>query len=333
MARVSASSVSRYFNTPELLAGETKQRIEEAIKQLNYKPNMVARTLRTQKSNKIAMIIPTISNMLYIDLYQELQRAAMEKGLTVMIFPIENTWEMLVKYLDEIPQMDFDGLIVCYLDEENIVEKLRQTQENIPLVLLSNDPYKTGFNMAFMNVHEAIYQSTNYLLNQGRERIAFVGAKKDSLILKEKYKGYRLALERAGHAFNPDYEFIGKINHFQTGFIAMHKFLGLVEIPDGIVCANDDIAIGCIKQLQANHIHIPDQVAVIGLNGISILNTYAPSISSIVQPIGQISRTMIDMLVENIKFPHAKKKRVDFKGKLVARGSTDKDAVEYFETP
>ena len=324
-AGVSPSTVSKYLNKPDELTEEYKVRVAAAIKELNYKPSPFARSLRTQKTNTIALVVPEIVNPFYTEVYNIIRSAAFEQGYSTILYTTEENIDILNDFLTQFSKQTADGLIFCFLDEDEIVQRFKEVQHNIPITLMSWDIDITDFNSVIVNLFSAFYRSTQYLLDIGHKNIAYVGGLSSSRISKEKFRGYEKALADNNIEHIDKYISSGKYR-FQTGYNATMKFMQLPCPPSAIVCANDIIAIGCIKFLKQNHYKVPDEVAVMGFDGIQLSNIYDPSISTNAMPIEDMSKAAVNMLINKIEKPGSKNRQAIFDTNLVVRRSTNKDA-------
>lgn len=300
-ARVSVASVSRYFNAPEMVKPETRSRIAEAIKKLDYQPNALAVSMRTRQTQNIALIIQSITNMYYIDLYGALRDAVQSLGYSLSLFTTERNENELRKTIDNVLRNNYAGVILGFLDEPGVQRDLERLSRELPLVLITCDPSQDTIDNIFLDARDGIRVSTEHLLSIGKKRIAYIGAAPNSVISTEKYIGYSSTLEAAGLAIDSRLVLHGARQHFSTGMEAVAAFLALPSRPDGIVCATDDIGIGCIKQLLVNKVAMPDEVAVAAFNGISVLHSYEPELTTVAQPIRMMADTAVRMLMSRMK--------------------------------
>jgi len=324
-AGVSPSTVSKYLNKPAELTDEYKIKVEKAIKDLDYRPSSLARSLRTQKTNIIALVVPDIVNPFYSEIYNAVRSAAYAKGYTTILYTTEENLEILELVLTQFSKISADGLILCFLDEDEIIQRFKEVQNIIPITLMSWDINNTDFSSVIINLFDSFYHSAKYLLSLGHKKIAYIGGPTVSRISKEKLAGFKKAMLEENINISEDYIFEGKYL-FQTGYQAAMKFMQLNECPTAIVCGNDVLAIGCIKYLQYNKFAIPDTVAVIGFDGINLSYIYDPSISTIVIPIEDIGREAVEMLINKIERPGSKNRQAIYDTNLVIRKSTKKDA-------
>lgn len=328
LAGVSISTVSKYFNNPSGLSEAYREKVERAVKELNFFPNAMARGLRTKRTNTIALIVPDITNTFYVEVYNLIRTAAIAKGFTTQLYTTEENINILSDLLSQFSPAKIDGLILCFLDEDEITAKLSEAQSNLPIALLSwnvNNP----LNSVVLNLHSAIYHATSYLIDQGHTRIAYVNGT-DGHISEEKASGYLKAMEDHGLPIREEYICSGK-HLFRTGYLAAKQFMQLSEPPTGIVAANDVIAIGCCKYLRTHDYRIPQDVSVTGMDGIHLSHVYDPSITTMAMPAAEMCQEAVDMLIHSIEKPGSKTKISIYESKLVIGRSTNADAPLYLD--
>lgn len=328
-AGVSISSVSRYLNAPDSLREETRVKVQKAVEELNYSPNPLARSLRTKTTNTIAFVIPSLTNLYYVDLFSCLHRAATDMGYTVNMLTTNHDENLLRKYLRELPAQNIAGIIIAFLDEDGVVDDIRSVQLHMPVVLITSMPNRQDFNSVFVDALEGEMRATQHIIEKGCKRIAFVGGLKDNGPVKEKLRGFEAAMRKNNIPVDADLLFFDR-NHFTTGFWAVRDFMAKDKLPDGIVCATDDIAIGCVKYLVHNGYQVPKDVKVIGFNGISLINAYEPSITSIRHPIEATSEEVVKLLHNRILYPYSKLQQITLYTTLVENTSTDPQAPVRF---
>lgn len=330
MAGVSIGTVSRYLNHPQTVKDDTAHRIAKVIEKLNYRPSSLARSMRTQKSGQIALIVPDIYNWFYSEFYNTMRLSAAAQGYSILLVTTEEDRDVLRDYLDSSTLQNVDGMILCFLDEDDIVENLDVAQSKLPIVLLSWDLNNTNFNAVIFDFTEALYKTTKHLIDQGRKRIAYIGGTPGSRISAEKYRGYQKAMLEAGLEISNDYHYEGSYQ-IGTGFRAARSFMNLLTPPDGVVCGNDVLAIGCIKYLTKRKHAVPEEVAVTGLDNIVLSSVFEPSLTTCTIPMAEMSEVAITLLHHAVNKSSAPKRQVLFGTKLMVRNSTDVDAVVDFE--
>ena len=322
LANVSVASVSRYLNNPMILREETRVKIQKALQQTDYTPNRVAAGLRTKKTHTIALIIPGLSNLYYVDMCSAVHDSVSSRDYCVNLYMTEGNNDLLLRYLNELPSRLYDGAIICHLDDDDVtLGVLESVQRSMPMVLLTASPDRMQFNNVIVDVFDGVKKATEHLIEIGKNQIAFV-AGSDTVANAEKIKGFKAGLLGAGIEIDPNMIINSQSNNFMGGYFAMRKFMESGTLPDGIVCATDDIAIGCLKQCHNNKLKLPEDIAIIGFNGIALLDTYQPSISSVYQPMQAIANALSTILFESINSGSSRKQTRLFSCELIQREST-----------
>lgn len=330
LAEVSVGAVSKYLNNPERMREDTKQKIQAAIEKLQYTPSLLARSMRTGRTNTIAVIAPDITNPFFAEVYNAIRLESVSNGYIPILYTTEDDVGTLKKYLEDIPVHQIDGIILCFVEEDELIKNLiEKIQTRIPIVLFSWDINNTKFNSICIDVFEGIYASTTHLIRLGHKNIAYVGGNKSNKISREKHKGHISALQNAGLKAGCFHS--GDFN-LQTGYLAAVKFLMQSEVPTAIVAENDIIAIGCMKYLLQKGTKIPDDLAIIGFDNIALSSMYEPSLSTISLPIAEMAEEAMKLLVSllNTSNSNMKGKVVIMKNELVVRNSTDKSIPAQF---
>lgn len=329
LAEVSVGTVSKYLNNPQSMRDETRQKVQDAIEKLQYSPSPLARSMRTGRTNTIAVVAPDIANPFFAEVYNAIRLASVNNGYTPVLYTTEDDIDTLRKYLDDISIRQIDGLILCFVEEDERIENfIERIQSQIPIVLFSWDINNTRFNCVSIDVFEGIFKSTNHLITLGHKNIAYIGGEKGNKISKQKYSGYLKALKDAdldvGYVYNGDF-------NLKTGYFAARELFMLTETPTAIVAENDIIAIGCMKYLLQRGVKIPDDIAIIGFDNISISSMYEPSLSTISLPIYKMGEVVLNLLLSVINNTSSRNKHVIMKSELVVRNSTDKSVPAQFD--
>lgn len=330
LAGVSVGTISKYLNHQGNLKETTRKKIESAIDQLQYKPSPLARSMRTGKTNTIAVIVPDITNPFFAEIYNSIRQSAALSGYVPILYTTADDLANLKDYLASISIKQVDGIILCFVDEdEAIVKFIDEVQKFIPLVMLSWNINNTNFNCVSIDVFEGAMKATNHLISSGHKQIGYAGG--HDRVSKEKHSGFTKALRNAGLEPKPECEYYGDFN-LQTGYYAARKFSMLPDMPTAIFAENDILAIGCIKYLLQSNIRVPEDVAVIGFDNIKLSAMYEPSLSTISLPIVQMGEESVKLLVSSMNNRDTKNRLLILRNELVVRNSTDKNAPIEFET-
>ena len=331
LAGVSTGTISKYLNNHHELKEDTKRRVEEAIATLQYKPNLLARSMRTGKTNTLAVIVPDIANPFFVEVYNSIKSAASQNGYASILYTTDDNPDTLNHYLTSIHMQHVDGFVLCFIDNNKAIEAfINELHEDTPMVFLSWDINNTNRNSVVIDVFEGIYVATRHLIEQGHKNIAYVGGPENDIISKEKFNGYCRAMTSAGLEINQ--QLVIHMNYtLQSGYQAARKLTMCEAVPDALVAENDILAIGCLKYFLQKKMNIPEDIAVIGFDNIPLSVMYEPSLSTISLPLTQMGNEAIKILMSRIDTPTLKNKQLILKTSLVIRSSTCMEAPVEFE--
>ncbi|GHI00452.1 LacI family DNA-binding transcriptional regulator [Neobacillus kokaensis] len=293
-AGVSVATVSRVLNSKGYVSEDTRKKVEQAIAELNYKPNEVARSLFKKQSKTIGLIVPDITNPYFPELARAVEDTAAKLGYTVILCNSDGKTEKEQHYLDVLMQKYVDGIIVSSntISERQIkslqipfVSIDREISKDIPTIVVEN---KKGAKLA-----------TQYLQNKGCMRIAHISGPLNVVNANERCEGYKEVV-RNEQWFNESY--IGN-GHFEmdSAIEATLELLQLHPEIDGIFAANDTMAIGAIKAVHKIGKRTPDDIAIVGFDGISLSKATTPELTTIEQPIYEMGEKAASMLIEFIE--------------------------------
>ncbi len=317
---ISRRTISRVLKNDKNVADGTRELILKHLDKEKYFPNIHAASLASKKINVIGLIFPkdTFINTDFfaIDTIKGVARAANENNYQLMIFTQGkfDGNQCLQMYKSKL----VGGLILVAIskDDTEKLEELRKYQ--VPIALLF--AYSDSADSFGCDNKKGGYIATKHLIDTGRKRIAFIHGHENWFDAEERFKGYKQALEEGGLRFRPDYVERGYFR-YEDAEIATKKFLSLDSPPDGIFAANDRMAIGAIKAIKAAGKNVPEDIAVVGFDNIPICELFDPPITTIDQPVVDISYEAGSDLLNSINSPHKKSFTRFFAPKLVVRKS------------
>lgn len=297
-AGVSIATVSRVLNDINIVNEETKKKVQDAIKKLGYRPNIVARSLKTQKTSTIAIVIPDISNQFYPEIVRGAEDVANIYNYNIMLCNTDLDPEKEMEYIRVLKEKMVDG--VLYMSnslEKNIVELLREYE--IPTVLIETIDREKSLPSVTINNEKAAFDAVQYLINKGNKKIAFIGMHEDSVnAAAYRFEGYKEALVKNG------LEVDSSIIHF-GGLKASDGYEGMLKIIDkntidSVFCASDEIAMGVINALRDKKIKVPEQVDVVGFGDIYGASIFFPKLTTVYQPMYDMGSVGMRMLIKVI---------------------------------
>lgn len=303
-ARVSIKTVSNVINDYPHVSPGTRARVEAAIAELGYRPNLSARSLRLGRSGVISLIIPDLRNAYFAELADSVMRAARDRGLSVLIEQVAGGREVELEILRGPRMQLVDGILYSVLalgqDDTDLLP-------DVPMVLLGERIFNGPTDHVTMENVAGAQAATEHLLSIGRRRILVLGAHPGEVIGTAglRLKGYRQALDAAGVAY--DDQLVKAIGswHRHDGADGMREVLASGVQFDAVFAFNDSMALGAMRVIQEAGLRIPHDVAVIGFDDVDETRYTLPTLSTVNPGREEIAERAVAMLVERIANPTA----------------------------
>jgi len=300
---VSTSLVSYVLNNKDRenrVSEETANKIRKAAKELNYFPNLNARSLKTNKSHTIGLIVADISNPFFSNLARTIEDEAYAHNYTVIFGSSDENQDKFVKVLDFLNTRQVDGFIIASPeDSKDVVLKLNES--NVPLVLIDRYFEGLGVNSVTVDNFQASFEATNYLLNKGHKRIGAIVYESNLLHYQDRCNGYLKALEQAG--ISDSKQFLRKVNHqsLQSEIQIEVKKLIFEDKVSAIYFATNTIATEGLKQIRNFGKKIPDDIEVVAFDENLIFQFMDDHIPFIRQPIKEMGQEAVRILIDQIE--------------------------------
>lgn len=296
-AGVSIATVSRVLNDIDVVNEDTKKKVLDAIKKLGYRPNIVARSLKTQKTKTIGILVPDISSGFYPEIVRGAEDVANIYDYNVILCNSDFDSEKEKEYLRVLKEKMVDGVIYMSSSLQDEILDIINELDLKTVLVETNDKEGTLPSVTIDNI-KATYEATNYLLNKDLKNIAFAGVKKDTMnAWGDRYIGYENALRDKGIKTDEELVFTGNLK-VKTGYDAVEKFESLNKKYDAVVCASDEIAMGVINGLREHGKKVPEDVSVIGFNDNAVASVFYPKITTINQPSYDMGSVAMRMLIK-----------------------------------
>lgn len=323
-AKVSVRTVSNVVSGYEHVSERMRQRVQAAIEQLDYRPNPVARTLRTGRTGVLALVVPEIDVPYFAELAREIINAAAEVGYRVMIDQTGHDHERERDLLTGADRtMLFDGVLFSPLvTKAELLEMNERT--SMPLVLLGEHDFDGRYDHVAIDNVQAARDATSHLIGLGRRRIAAIGAQplEDYATPQQRTAGYEQALREAG--LEPDPDLLQPAVHYRRadGYDAATRLLDHDERPDAIFCYSDLLAMGALRAVFDAGLRVPEDVAIIGIDDIEEGRYSRPSLSTVSLDTPFIARHAVARIAERIADPEAPAVEVVAPHAVIPREST-----------
>lgn len=296
-AGVSIATVSRVLNDIDVVNEDTKKKVLDAIKKLGYRPNIVARSLKTQRTKTIGILVPDISSGFYPEIVRGAEDVANIYDYNVILCNSDFDSDKEKEYLRVLKEKMVDGVIYMSSSlEEEILDIINEL--DLKTVLVETKDKEGSLPSVTIDNIKATYEATEYLLSKGAKNIAFAGAKKDAMnAWGDRYIGYQNALTDKGIKIDDKLVFANSLK-VKTGYDAVQQFLSSNVDFDGVVCASDEIAMGVINALREAGKSVPEDVSVIGFNDNAVASVFYPKITTINQPSYDMGSVAMRMLIK-----------------------------------
>jgi len=299
-AGVSVSTVSYVVNGRPNVTAATRQRVQQALDELNYRPNLVARGLQAGRSGIIALAVPTIDAPYFGELARHIISEAAQRSYTVLIDQTDGLVEREQDLLEDIGPRLIDGLIFSPLAMGP--GQLRSRVVQTPLVLLGEQVANGPADHVAIDNVAAARAGTAHLIEIGRRRIAAIGCgvSKTSHAAQQRYVGYARALADAGLAAPADPVGRNASRDRTGGASAVEALLRAPSPPDALFCYNDLMALGAIRGLLKQGVRVPEDVAVVGIDDIEDGRFSTPSLTTISPDKRRMAHLVVDLLLSRI---------------------------------
>lgn len=320
-AGVSIATVSRVLNDIDVVNEDTKNKVLEAIKTLGYRPNIVARSLKTQRTKTIGILVPDISSQLYPDIVRGAEDVSNIYDYNVILCNSDFDVEKEKEYLRVLREKMVDGVI--YMSSSLNKEILDLINELDLKTILVETRDKDGVlpSVTIDNV-KASYTGTKYLIDNGNKNLAFVGVKAENKnAWGDRYLGFENAMKDANIKVDEDLVFFDTLK-VKSGYDAAMQFIKSKKKLNGVVCASDEIAIGVINGLRDNGIKVPEDVSVIGFNNNYIASIFYPKLTTISQPSYDMGSVAMRMLIKLLNNKELEEGHYTLDYSLIKRNST-----------
>lgn len=324
-AGVSIKTVSNVVNGYAHVRPETRDRVERAIAELRYRPNLSARSLRAARSGVVALALPELDSPYFAEVARHIVTAAEERGWTVLIDQTEGSRERERVVVDGIRRELIDGLIFSPL--ALTASEIATRTDAAPMVLLGERIGGSDLVADHVVVDNvaAAREATAHLVELGRRRIAAIGAQKVAagVTARLRLRGYQQALDHAGLPADPSLVRPAPAYHRADGAAAMASLLDLDEPPDAVFCFNDLIALGALRTLLRRGVRVPDDIALVGFDDIEDGRYATPTLTTVKPDKEQVGRVAVELLADRLGGDRDTPPRELFAGhKLSAREST-----------
>ncbi|MCL5499656.1 ribose operon transcriptional repressor RbsR [Escherichia coli] len=320
MAGVSTSTVSHVINKDRFVSEAIREKVESAIKALNYAPSALARSLKINQTRTIGMLITASTNPFYSELVRGVERSCFERGYSLVLCNTEGDEQRMNSNLETLMQKRVDGLLLLCTETHQPSREILQRYPSVPTVMMDWAPFDGDSDLIQDNSLLGGDMATQYLINKGHTHIACIAGPLDKTPARLRLEGYRDAMARAGLTIHDGNEIIGNFE-FSGGYEAMQMLLALEVRPQAVFICNDAMAVGAYLALYQAGLRVPQDIAIVGYDDIELARYMTPPLTTIHQPKDELGELAIDVLIHRISDPTQQQQRLQLTPVLMERGS------------
>ncbi|MEY3906637.1 MAG: hypothetical protein RIR59_1460 [Pseudomonadota bacterium] len=303
-AGVAVKTVSRVLNGHPYVSAETRARVEEAVRQLDFRPSVAARILSGAKSNQIALIYDNHSPYYMFQIQTGCWDCCRANGIRLLAQPVDVADPHVGEQVRGlVSETHVDGIILSspVTDCDPVLRTLEAM--DIPFVRISPGTNHALTSSVFMDDAQAADDMTSYLINAGHRRIGFIRGHPNHMASDDRLFGYRRALDRAGLSYDPVLVCDGAFD-FDSGVRGGHALLDLPHRPTAIFASNDDMAAGVLAVAHDRAIAVPAELSVVGFDDTTLARTVWPPLTTVHQPMAELARAATEILISGGDITH-----------------------------
>jgi LacI family gluconate utilization system Gnt-I transcriptional repressor len=320
LAGVSPITASRFFRNPEAVSVAKRERVESAAKELGYVPNLAARALASQRTEVIGVLIPSLTNNVFNDVLRGIYDASEKSRYSIQLVNTRYSIFQEERLLRLFQAQKPSGLIVTGINQTAESRALMEAM-NCPIVqIMEIGPAPVDMMVGFSH-YDAAFSAVSHLIEQGRRRIGFIGARMDPRV-QRRLDGYRDAMKGV-LIFDPRLIVTTPIPTSVTvGGTLFADLQAQAPDMDAVFCVNDDLALGVLFACQRQQIPVSEKIAIVGFNDLEFMASAVPALTSVRTNRYEMGRKAVIMLTEAIEGRRPTEPVVDLGFELVVRASS-----------
>ena len=320
-AQVSTTTVSHVVNHTRFVSDKVRAEVEAAIRELGYVPSAVARSLKSNTTKTIGMLIPNCSNPYFAEIVRSVEDHCFGAGYTLILCNTDDDPHRQGAYLQVLSEKRIDGMIIISTGEDKDLLRLLQGLP-IPTVLLDREIEEVNCDLVETAHMQGGMMATEHLLGLGHRRIACLAGPADLNSSAQRIEGWRKALTDAGLATEMGDLLWHSDFSSQGGFTTMQSILASRPAPSAVFVCNDLMCIGALSAAHQAGVRVPQDLSLIGFDDIELAKFTSPTLTTIAQPKHRIGVAAVDMVLERIQDGRVQARQVILQPELIVRNST-----------
>lgn len=319
-AGVSPITVSRVINNSGYVSEETRRRVRAAIEELNYVPNILARSLRSKRTHTLALVITDVTNPFWTTVARGVEDKAVENGFSVILCNTDEDPEKEKSYIEVLLKKRVDGVVIAPVSSKGTILHTL-AQHGIPFVIIDRQVEGIDADLVIGDSVGGAYELTRHLIELGHRRIAIIAGPEHVSTAEDRLRGYLQALEESGIPVDEALIKRGKFDQ-EAGYELTKRLLELEEQPTALFAGNNFIAIGALLALQEEGVQVPDDMALVTFDEIPQLSAVYPFLTVAAQPAYEMGAIATELLLERLAGERKGSREVVLEVELILRRSS-----------
>jgi len=322
-AQVSTSTVSHVLNKTRYVSEEVTLKVQTAVKELNYAPSALARSLKLKHTRTFGMLVTTSINPFFAEVVKGVERRCYEEGYNLLLCNTEGDFDRLRFNIDMLLQKRVDGLLLMSDELVNQNIDIFERHAAVPTVVMDNGDTDFPSDKIQDNSYLGGYIATQYLIKNGHTKVGCIRGPINKPTAIKRYAGFEKAMLEAGLDINPDWV---EVSNFECedGANAFKKLHNKGNLPTALFVCNDMMAMGVINSATSLGMNIPENLSLVGYDDIKIARYMTPSLTTIHQSKFSLGQKAFDTLLEKIQTKRDNDLEIQLEPTLIERASVKK---------
>lgn len=319
-AGVSISTVSHVLNSTRFVAEATKERVYQAIKELNYAPSAVARSLKVNRTRTLGMLVTTSTNPFFAEVIRGVEETCAAQGYTLILSSSGGDPLRQQASLKMLIEKRVDGILVMLSEDASELYSLLGTHPELPQVLMEWGHTQGDIYRIHDNPEQGGYLATRHLIDKGHTAIGCITGPADKSLTIDRLAGFRRAMQEAGLQENPQWIVEGDFEP-EGGYAAAEALFAKPTQPTALFVFSDPMALGVLSAAHQHGKRVPDDLSVIGYDDVPMANYFSPPLTTIHQPKYRLGQKAAAILLAKVNKEEPQSKVLTLHPELIERSS------------
>jgi DNA-binding LacI/PurR family transcriptional regulator len=320
-AGVSIATVSKVINGKGRISSETRSAIFAIMDRFDFQPSVIASALTGKKTFTLGLLVPDVSNPFFAEIARAIEDQGNQLGYSVVMCNTDNKDEKIERYISLLLQKSVDGIIIATgIEKKEILEQL--LAKGLPIVLIAREMPSIAVETVVVDDYAGGCLAASHLLELGHKEIAILAESQKVNSSRERMRGFRQTMAEAGLTFNEKWLKICDYKVEDGKKNALELLQKEDSRPSAIFSCNDLLAVGALQAAKELQINVPSELSIISFDNTILASVTNPTLTTIAQPMEQMGKLAVDLIVGHIKGENKANQRTVFRPELLIREST-----------